>query len=217
VALPHQVQKEHIYKATDSIDKSPNSVPPGQKIKKYELRRGRGKSPPKFVIRKAYSFLGGRDFPNTFSGGTQANNFLVKRGFKIWDRINGKPVTLEAVDEDPEKIFAEGDVLTEFRKHKWIERDRALPNHAKKLRMKADSKLHCEVCDFSFVETYGDVGLGFIEAHHLVPLAKVLGRRHTRVADMALVCSNCHRMLHPSNPLVEPDELRNLVKSHRRK
>jgi hypothetical protein len=216
MALPHQVQKEHIYKAMDSIDKSPTSVPLGQKIKKYELRRGRGKYPPKFVIRKAYSFLGGSDFPNIFGGGTQANNFLIKRGFKIWDRVNGKPVTLEAVDEDPEKIFAEGNVLFEFRKHKSIERDRALPKHAKNQRMKTDSKLHCEVCNFSFVETYGDVGEGFIEAHHLVPLTRVLGRRHMRVADIALVCSNCHRMLHQSNPLAEPSELRNLVRSRRR-
>lgn len=55
-----------------------------------------------------------------------------------------------------------------------------------------NKKLHCEVCTFSFKEIYGAT---YIECHHLDPIGKG-GIRQTTLADLALVCSNCHRMLH---------------------
>jgi 5-methylcytosine-specific restriction enzyme A len=33
------------------------------------------------------------------------------------------------------------------------------------------------------------------EAHHLVPLASAVERK-TQLRDMALVCANCHRIIH---------------------
>ncbi|MNW10501.1 HNH endonuclease [compost metagenome] len=33
------------------------------------------------------------------------------------------------------------------------------------------------------------------EAHHLVPLAET-GERKTRLADLALLCACCHRLIH---------------------
>lgn len=215
MALPQLVQDEHIRKAMAWIDENPDGIPRAQRIKKYEVRHGRGKYPPKFVIRKAHSYLNGQEFPNIFSGGTEANNFLIKKGFKIWDRAKRRIVGMEAADEDPDRIFKEGKILAQFKKHIWIERHRSLSKDVKNHRLKSDSKLHCDVCGFSFVKTYGDIGLGFIEAHHLIPLGSVRGERTTRRADIALVCSNCHRMLHRANPLIKPETLRELVKSRR--
>lgn len=217
MALPHQVQDKHIYKVLAWIDQNPSSIPRPQRIKKYEVRRRGRKYPPKFVIRKAHSYLNGQEFPNIFSGGTEANNFLIKRGFKIWDRVKRRFVGLEAADEDPEKNFKEGKRLTQFKKHTWTERHGSLPKHVKNRRLKSDPNLHCDVCGFSFVRTYGDIGLGYIEAHHLIPLNSIRGRRITKPSQIALVCSNCHRMLHQSDPLLKPEMLKELVKAHKLK
>ncbi len=52
----------------------------------------------------------------------------------------------------------------------------------------------CAVCEFNFGEFYGDLGEGYIELHHLEPIS--VGERQSTVEDVAVVCANCHRMLH---------------------
>ncbi len=55
----------------------------------------------------------------------------------------------------------------------------------------------CQACGLSFGEVYGELGDGFIEVHHLKPVADYLGETNVDPAsDMAVVCPNCHRMLH---------------------
>jgi 5-methylcytosine-specific restriction endonuclease McrA len=54
----------------------------------------------------------------------------------------------------------------------------------------------CQVCRISFVELYGNLGRGFAEAHHIVPLASQRAGAATRLKDLVTVCANCHRMLH---------------------
>ena len=54
----------------------------------------------------------------------------------------------------------------------------------------------CQVCEMTFKEVYGDVGKGFAEAHHVVPLSKLADTVVSSVKDLVTVCANCHRMLH---------------------
>ena len=80
------------------------------------------------------------------------------------------------------------------------ERDREL-RRAKieaALRESADSRLRCEVpgCGFDFEEVYGTIGAGFIHIHHRRPLAERTEAEITSLSDLALVCANCHAMLH---------------------
>ncbi|HUY24513.1 MAG TPA: hypothetical protein VMV09_04310 [Candidatus Saccharimonadales bacterium] len=62
-----------------------------------------------------------------------------------------------------------------------------------------------------FSQRYEVLGEGYIEAHHLVPLAEVAGRPEPRILDPAtdftVVCANCHRMLHRQSPALRPAEL----------
>lgn len=98
--------------------------------------------------------------------------------------------------------------------HKRRERDGALPRLKKAEALRLYGKLECEVCTFVFATRYGDHGADFIECHHREPLATLDpndGKR-TTLEDLALVCANCHRMLHwrdlPSVP-----ELRSRLRS----
>ena len=102
----------------------------------------------------------------------------------------------------------EGRILA--RLHRVRERDRKLIDRKKTNVFASQGSLACEVCTFDFAETYGALGERFIEAHHIVPLADA-GVSKTRLADLALVCSNCHRMLHRARPWMTPGQLQGLL------
>lgn len=68
----------------------------------------------------------------------------------------------------------------------------------------------CEVCTFDFGKAYGTVGDDYIEVHHVLPL-HASGPTKTRLTDLALLCSNCHRMIHRARPWLTPAKLRDRV------
>lgn len=72
----------------------------------------------------------------------------------------------------------------------------------------------CRVCQFNFADTYGELGRGFAESHHLVPLSSLRRRIQTRVKDLITVCANCHRMLHQMDGY--PSDVKRLRRSVRR-
>ncbi len=86
------------------------------------------------------------------------------------------------------------------------------------LRRQAVAKYgyRCQVCGFSFEEFYGELGKGYIEVHHLIPLSDREGEASTRVEDVAVVCANCHRILHRKGKDPIPLEtLREIVRNKR--
>jgi len=72
--------------------------------------------------------------------------------------------------------------------------------------------IRCAVCGFDFGAVYGDLGKGFIQVHHVVPLA-VVGREYVvdPDADLRPVCPNCHAMLHRHSGLLSIEELHALL------
>lgn len=123
------------------------------------------------------------------------------------------PVQIEPeqtiVEEDDELAFPEGKEV--FRLHKSKERNKELIKVAKQKRLLIDKKLCCQVCNFSFTDKYGELGDGFIEAHHLFPISQLTEETETKIDDLALVCSNCHRMLHRKRPWLTLDELKTIL------
>ncbi|MDG4850914.1 HNH endonuclease, partial [Peribacillus frigoritolerans] len=70
----------------------------------------------------------------------------------------------------------------------------------------------CEICSFDFYKQYGKIGEDFIEGHHTIPVSELEEGQITRVEDIALVCSNCHRMLHKRRPWLTKQQLSELLK-----
>jgi len=58
---------------------------------------------------------------------------------------------------------------------------------------------------------YGDHGDGFIECHHTKPVSELQVGEKTKLSDLALVCSNCHRMIHRKRPWLSVDGIRTLL------
>lgn len=74
----------------------------------------------------------------------------------------------------------------------------------------------CQVCGFDFERVYGDIGKGFIEAHHIEPLAGRNGKsKHTSIDDFAMLCANCHRMIHRKSQALTLEELQKIVRRRR--
>ena len=89
---------------------------------------------------------------------------------------------------------------------KRYERNKALRQRAIEIH-----GLSCCVCDFNFVETYGDLGEHFIHIHHLERLADSGSKLVNPNLDLVPVCPNCHAMIHRRTPPFSPDELRSLI------
>ncbi|WP_052833231.1 DUF3578 domain-containing protein [Bradyrhizobium sp. LTSP885] len=87
--------------------------------------------------------------------------------------------------------------ITETRKyvfHRKIERNRTAAKNAKKFHGTS-----CQACALDFSKRYGPIGEGFIEAHHLKPIGTLeegVPVKYDVASDFAVLCANCHRMIH---------------------
>lgn len=95
----------------------------------------------------------------------------------------------------------------ERRQTLWRKRNRALIE-AKKV----SSNYQCEVCGLRYDGMYGAVGSEYIVAHHIELLAGRRASRRTTMDDIALLCANCHAMIHRTSSLTRPAELRKKVR-----
>jgi HNH endonuclease len=103
------------------------------------------------------------------------------------------------------RVFAEGE--RSRRESAFFRRNPALRTAA----IKAHG-LRCIACETNFAEAYGPLGEGYIEIHHINPLAERLDPLSgepslTTVEDVVPLCANCHRMVHRRRPALSVDEL----------
>lgn len=108
---------------------------------------------------------------------------------------------VERVEDAAASCFAdESDIeglKTEVRQFK--------PTRSRKLRDKAFQSAHavCCVCRRDFSKLLGGRGVRVLQVHHRLQLSSRETPMITRLADLAVVCANCHLLLHldPKNAL----------------
>jgi 5-methylcytosine-specific restriction protein A len=106
---------------------------------------------------------------------------LIRAGIEVRDKIETAPA---------EDKFYEGRLLTQL--HYIRERNPKL--RAKLLESRLPTGFSCDVCAISYPTLPAELHEAAFEAHHVVPIAS--GQRVTRLADMALLCACCHRLIH---------------------
>jgi len=168
-------------------------------------------------------------WPKEFNGFSYSKSKLSASGYPEFERLltrirvpscaNSKVLTesnsnLHIAVEDDESASPEGAV--KYRMHRHLERDVNIVRRAKLKRLSETGKLECEACSFDFAATYGHQGAGFIEAHHKIPVSQLNGKTKTKMSDLALVCSNCHRILHRGPPILSIDELKVMLQKRKR-
>jgi 5-methylcytosine-specific restriction enzyme A len=118
--------------------------------------------------------------------------------------VDASSVALADVDDFDDEAY-EGKIL--LARHLRRERNPKLRMRKIESVRAARRPIACEVCEFDFERAYGERGRGYIEVHHKLPL-HVSGEISTRLSDLALLCANCHRMIHRGRPWLTPVELR---------
>jgi 5-methylcytosine-specific restriction protein A len=130
--------------------------------------------------------------------------------------VNERPsdyIAMTEEDEGEDEASApEGRLVLAL--HRRYERDPRLRERKLNSVRKAGLPIACEACRFDFEATYGERGRGYIEVHHVTPLHSS-GATITTLDDLALLCSNCHRMIHRSRPWINPSQLRFILSQAR--
>ncbi len=114
----------------------------------------------------------------------------------------------QSVIEDVE--FAEGSLLTKLH----LVRERSPKVRKALLAAHGAGPLMCEICNHSRPALARPIQESLFEAHHRLPLSASAARK-TRVADVALLCACCHRLIHKLIALerrwVQPAEVSGLL------
>jgi 5-methylcytosine-specific restriction protein A len=120
-----------------------------------------------------------------------------------------RPRNTDLLDIDDQFGKVEGGIIERI--HRTRERNAKLVKQKKQSVLKRTGTLLCEVCDFDFQAVYGNLGKEFAECHHKSPISEMTRGQKTRMNDLAIVCSNCHRMIHRQQPWKTIEALRNIV------
>lgn len=129
---------------------------------------------------------------------------LVDAYLKLTFR-GGVDFSVEEESEDEASGGSEAGTLIErrrYRMHRKIERNPRASKAAKRYH-----GLACKACEMNFEARYGKLGRGYIEAHHLKPLASIeegASAAYNVAEDFTVLCANCHRMIHRT---AQPEDL----------
>lgn len=164
----------------------------------------------KFIVNEIYKQLPdfNKDEINILEPSVGVGNFLPFV-FKKYESV--KQVNVDVVDIDErnlkilELLLQKQKMPSNINLH-FIHAEAAIRIHGTK----------CMICGFDFEEKYGELGKGYIEVHHIKPLAnldeEVVINPET---DLIGVCSNCHKMLHRfKNYIISVDELKQIVEDN---
>ena len=142
---------------------------------------------------------------NRVSDGRVEEELLALRGRQTDAIPNGE---LPDVDLQVSEIEGAPRLVSHLRR----ERSRKLVKAKKAAVIAAGGTLACEVCGFDFQLIYGAWGEGFCEIHHKVPIATTDASTATKLEDLAVLCSNCHRVVHRIEPMPSIETLSTRVR-----
>ncbi len=212
---PSKINKEH--PEVVRLSKLLNSLPIHPQKEKYEKFRN-----PNGVYMKLCNFL--RCDPTYHGKGLRAGSKLEE---KIWSEFAADREKLQKIataikecasivprpieGDIPEyEEFEEGKILT--RLHKIRERSTSAVKKKKEVVLRRKGRLLCEACGFDFEKKYGNIGKGFAECHHIKPLSDLRPNQKTKLRDLSILCSNCHRMIHRTKPMLSLSEFRKILR-----
>lgn len=109
----------------------------------------------------------------------------------------------------------EGRIL--IRLHSSRERDKGFIKKAKALFKSIHGRLFCECCGHDPIQVYGSRGEDRIQAHHKTPVEELLPDTETKPEDLAMVCPNCHDLIHARRPWIAVEEARAMWEAQKSK
>lgn len=104
-----------------------------------------------------------------------------------------------------------------YRLHLEFERDRGLRDKKIDAMLAEHGCLMCEICSFNFEDTYGSLGKGIIEVHHIKPLSELRRSTMIHLEDLMCLCANCHLVIHNGDEQQNLRKLRMIFESRQTK
>jgi len=161
----------------------------------------------KFFVKPVFPSDIGVEFQNSIVSGKTITKKEVQ---SILDNANQFSTNLVGQEDIIEATaFPEGTKL--YYSHIISERNKELVDSAKRKFGEKHGSVYCEVCGFNFESKYGNIGKNYIEAHHIFPVSEMKEGHSTRIEDLVMVCSNCHRMLHRKRPWLSAESISGLL------
>lgn len=220
------LRKDGIKLSTRSLDAVPYVHRALELINSLQIHLGKPKAPINSLKMYIQAFA---TFDGTYhSDGPQTREKYLRDLWETYaantDALKTEVEAIRRMDAQLESGFQDAQVEDEvhlgalegrvkYLYHLRIEKSRSqkLVQDKKKQFQKAHNRLICELCGFDFVQVYGELGEGFIECHHQKPISQLDGTEVTQLADLVLLCANCHRMAH-RNGLLSIKELQAVLR-----
>lgn len=162
--------------------------------------------PPKqyFFVQQTLKELASDDLPsiaNAYSHTFPHEGRLVKQVYRLLEIETPATNRLKSNDWDIHMAATAGkEGARKLALHFVRERDPKLVK-AKKLTA---ANLDCEVCGFSSADFYD---VEYCEVHHRKALSQLSEGSVTTLQDLAIVCANCHRIIHSQFPPMAIEDL----------
>lgn len=183
-----------------------------EKVKERKnINLSKSKTPKKTISRtlQTYTYSTEYGIEDTFH-----NVYGVSKKRGVWALSNNYDI--KPSGENIDISFKEGAEI--IKKHKSRERNPKLRTIAiQNFKETHSGKLYCEVCGFDFFDTYGEIGADFIEIHHIKPLSQMRNDERTKIQDIAMLCSNCHSIIHRKQPWLSKEELYKIFRARKGK
>ena len=130
------------------------------------------------------------------SSGAQLPTEAASQLEDLWAAYRGAAPPAQGLEDD-DLGATEGQTKKRLVTHRRRER-RLRRMKIESFKAQHAGSLFCEVpgCHFDFERVYGALGKDYAQVHHLLPLAKMVGPATTTLQDLAVVCANCHAMIH---------------------
>jgi hypothetical protein len=143
---------------------------------------------------------------------------VIRKQRDIFGTSNGAAISsimkLPISPYEDDYVGLEGRVLVRI--HSFKERDRRLSTEAKRIfKLKNGGRLFCECCGFEPLTLYGERGRERLDAHHRRPVEEMQIETETRIDDLAILCPNCHDVIHARRPWITVEALREEIENLR--
>ena len=139
-----------------------------------------------------------------------------RRGMKLLSSIRSLPRHPGSGSDSAWEFGLDSTPVVEGRQqlaaHMKRERNRAVVIRKKESVLRLSGRLQCEACGFDFKSSYPWLELDWCEVHHNRPIgqASVHGQA-VALADLSILCANCHRMIHRCTPMPTVRKFRQLL------
>ena len=129
---------------------------------------------------------------------TPASGIQIRQGIEDLEHLWAELLGLYQSVRDVEAGALEGELRIALSRHRarerWLREDKIA-----EVKKANDGRLPCQVCRFDFFEVYGEAGRDYAQVHHLKPLSDRTKPSLTGLSDLAVLCANCHVMVHVGN------------------